>query len=57
MRRPAAKQQALLGLRAMHRAGAKQYAPGSQLADAVKDYDLPQRRLMPRVTVNGSVPV
>ena len=24
---------------------------------AVKDYDLPQRRLMHRVTVNGSVPV
>jgi taurine dioxygenase len=129
--------QQLHGLRAIHRAGAKQYAPGSQLADAVKDlpdvihpvirthpmtgrraiyvragecvgivgmadvealpliqelsdfvtrpeflychhwrvgdllmwdnccaqhlavkdYDLPQRRLMHRVTVNGSVPV
>ena len=34
---PTARQQALLGLRAVHRAGAKQYAPGSQLADAVKD--------------------
>jgi alpha-ketoglutarate-dependent taurine dioxygenase len=34
---PAARQQQLLGLRAMHRAGAKQYVPGSQLADAVKD--------------------
>jgi taurine dioxygenase len=34
---PAARQQALLGLRAVHRAGAKQYAPGSQLVDAVKD--------------------
>jgi taurine dioxygenase len=34
---PAARQQALLGLQAIHRAGAKQYAPGSQLADAVKD--------------------
>jgi taurine dioxygenase len=134
---PAAKQRSLLGLRAVHRAGAKQYAPGSQLANAVKDlpdvihpvirthpvtgrraiyvragecvgivgmpdaealplirelsdlvtrpefmyrhrwrvgdllmwdnccaqhlavkdYDLPQRRLMHRVTVNGSVPV
>jgi len=32
---PAARQQQLLGLRAMHRAGAKQYVPGSQLADAV----------------------
>jgi taurine dioxygenase len=134
---PAARQWQLHGLRAIHRAGAKQYAPGSQLADAVKDlpdvihpvirthpvtgrraiyvrdgecvgivgmpdaearvliqelsdfvtrpeflyrhqwrvgdllmwdnccaqhlavkdYDLPQRRLMHRVTVNGSVPV
>jgi taurine dioxygenase len=34
---PAARKQQLLGLRAMHRAGAKQYVPGSQLADAVKD--------------------
>jgi taurine dioxygenase len=34
---PTARQQSLLGLRAVHRAGAKQYAPGSQLADAVKD--------------------
>jgi taurine dioxygenase len=34
---PAARQQQLLGLRAMHRAGAKQSVPGSQLADAVKD--------------------
>jgi taurine dioxygenase len=134
---PAARQQSLLGLRAIHQAGSKQYAPGRQLADAVKDlpdvihpvirthsvtgrrtiyvragecvgilgmpdeealsliqelsdfvtrpefmylhqwrvgdllmwdnccaqhlavkdYDLPQRRLMHRVTVNGSVPV
>ena len=134
---PASKRQALLGLRAVHRAGAKQYAPGSRLAEAVKglpdvvhpvirthpvtgrlaiyvragecvgivgmadadalpliqelsdwvtrpeflyrhrwrvgdllmwdnccaqhlavkDYDLPQRRLMHRVTVNGVVPV
>jgi taurine dioxygenase len=34
---PAARQRQLLGLRAIHRAGAKQYAPNSQLADAVKD--------------------
>lgn len=34
---PAALQQRLQGLRALHRAGAKQYAPGSTLADAVKD--------------------
>jgi taurine dioxygenase len=34
---PAARQQSLLGLRAVHRAGAKQYAPGSQLGYAVKD--------------------
>jgi taurine dioxygenase len=134
---PEAMKQQLHGLRAIHRAGAKQYAPGSQLAAAVKDlpdalhpvirthpvtgrraiyvragecvgivgmpdaealpliqelsdfvtrpeflyrhqwrlgdllmwdnccaqhlavkdYDLPQRRLMHRVTVNGSVPV
>jgi taurine dioxygenase len=134
---PEEMKQQLHGLWAMHRAGAKQYAPGSQLADAVKDlpdvihpvirthpvtgrraiyvragecvgivgmadqdalpliqelsdfvtppeflyrhqwrvgdllmwdnccaqhlavkdYDLPQRRLMHRVTVNGSVPV
>jgi alpha-ketoglutarate-dependent taurine dioxygenase len=134
---PEAMQQQLYGLQAIHRAGAKQYALGSQLADAVKDlsdvihpvirthpvtgrraiyvragecvgivgmpdaealpliqelsdvvtrpeflyrhrwrvgdllmwdnccaqhlavkdYDLPQRRLMHRVTVNGSVPV
>jgi taurine dioxygenase len=134
---PEEMKQRLHGLRALHRAGAKQYAPGSQLADvvkdlpdvihpvirthpvtgrraiyvragecvgivgmpdqealpliqelsdfatrpeflyrhqwrvgdllmwdnccgqhlAVKDYDLPQRRLMHRVTVNGSVPV
>jgi taurine dioxygenase len=27
----------LTGLRAIHRAGAKKYAPGSNLADAVKD--------------------
>ena len=34
---PSAMQQRLYGLRAIHRAGAKQYAPGSTLADAVKD--------------------
>jgi taurine dioxygenase len=34
---PEKMKQQLHGLRAMHRAGAKQYAPGSQLADAVKD--------------------
>ena len=34
---PPAMQQRLYGLRAIHRAGAKQYAPGSTLADAVKD--------------------
>jgi taurine dioxygenase len=33
---PAGLQQRLQGLRALHRAGAKQYAPGSTLADAVK---------------------
>jgi taurine dioxygenase len=33
---PPAMQQRLQGLRAIHRAGAKQYAPGSTLADAVK---------------------
>jgi taurine dioxygenase len=33
---PPAMQQRLHGLRASHRAGAKQYAPGSTLADAVK---------------------
>jgi taurine dioxygenase len=33
---PATMQQRLQGLRAIHRAGAKQYAPGSTLADAVK---------------------
>lgn len=34
---PAAMQQRLHGLRVIHRAGAKQYAPGSDLANAVKD--------------------
>ncbi|MGE3540716.1 MAG: TauD/TfdA dioxygenase family protein [Candidatus Tectimicrobiota bacterium] len=34
---PASMQQRLRGLRAIHRAGAKQYAQGSQLAEAVKD--------------------
>jgi taurine dioxygenase len=34
---PEAMRQRLHGLRAVHRAGAKQYAPGSRLADAVKD--------------------
>jgi taurine dioxygenase len=34
---PAVLQQRLQGLRAIHRAGAKQYALGSTLADAVKD--------------------
>ena len=34
---PPAMQQRLHGLRAIHRAGAKQYAPGSTLADAVRD--------------------
>jgi taurine dioxygenase len=34
---PPAMQQRLYGLHAIHRAGAKQYAPGSTLADAVKD--------------------
>jgi taurine dioxygenase len=34
---PAAMQQQLHGLRASHRAGAKQYALGSRLAEAVKD--------------------
>ena len=34
---PEEMKQQLHGLRALHRAGAKQYAPGSQLADAVKD--------------------
>ena len=33
---PPALQQRLRGLRAIHRAGAKQYAPGSTLAEAVK---------------------
>ena len=33
---PKDRQAALLGLRAVHRAGAKKYAPGSKLADAVK---------------------
>ena len=33
---PPAMQQRLHGLRAIHRTGAKQYAPGSTLADAVK---------------------
>jgi taurine dioxygenase len=100
----------LTGLRAIHRAGAKKYAPGSKLADLVKDmpdvehpvirthpvtgrkaiyvregecvgicgmpdeeslmwdnsmtqhlaisdYQLPLRRLMHRVTVNGTVPI
>ena len=34
---PPAMQQHLQGLRAIHRAGAKQYAPGSTLAAAVRD--------------------
>jgi taurine dioxygenase len=34
---PPAMQQRLQGLRAIHRAGAKQYAPGSTLAAAVRD--------------------
>jgi taurine dioxygenase len=34
---PKDRQAALIGLRAVHRAGAKKYAPGSKLADAVKD--------------------
>jgi len=34
---PRERQAALIGLRAIHRAGAKKYAPGSKLADAVKD--------------------
>ena|SRR5882724_1932814 len=34
---PEEMNQQLHGLRAIHRAGAKQYTPGSQLADAVKD--------------------
>lgn len=34
---PSAMQQRLHGLRAVHRAGAKKYAPGSQLANAIKD--------------------
>jgi taurine dioxygenase len=34
---PKERQAALIGLRAIHRAGAKTYAPGSTLADAVKD--------------------
>ena len=34
---PPAMQQHLQGLRAIHRAGAKQYAPGSTLATAVRD--------------------
>jgi taurine dioxygenase len=34
---PAAMQQQLHGIRAIHRAGAKQYALGSRLAEAVKD--------------------
>ena len=34
---PSAMQQRLQGLRAIHRAGAKQYAPGSTLAAAVQD--------------------
>jgi taurine dioxygenase len=34
---PQDRQAALIGLRAIHRAGAKKYAPGSTLADAVKD--------------------
>jgi taurine dioxygenase len=33
---PAERRGALIGLRAIHRAGAKKYAPGSKLADAVK---------------------
>lgn len=34
---PETRRAALIGLRAIHRAGAKKYAPGSKLADAVKD--------------------
>ncbi len=34
---PPAMQRRLAGLRAIHRAGAKQYIPGSTLADAVRD--------------------
>ena len=34
---PQERRAALIGLRAVHRAGAKKYAPGSKLADAVKD--------------------
>ena len=34
---PQERQATLIGLRAVHRAGAKKYAPGSKLADAVKD--------------------
>ena len=34
---PAEPPNALVGLRAIHRAGAKKYAPGSKLADTVKD--------------------
>jgi taurine dioxygenase len=34
---PRDRRAALIGLRAVHRAGAKKYAPGSKLADAVKD--------------------
>ena len=33
---PQERRRALIGLRAVHRAGAKKYAPGSKLADAVK---------------------
>jgi taurine dioxygenase len=34
---PQERRAALIGLRAVHRAGAKKYPPGSKLADAVKD--------------------
>jgi len=34
---PEKRRGALVGLRAIHRAGAKKYAPGSKLAEAVKD--------------------
>ena len=34
---PEDRKRALAGLRAIHRAGAKKYAPGSKLADMVKD--------------------
>jgi taurine dioxygenase len=34
---PEERRRGLIGLRAIHRAGAKKYAPGSKLAEAVKD--------------------